>query len=92
MAQEVRNVYEAYRTLWYTENKSIGFELQQMRFGALMLRNENCARLLQDYLDGVIPKIEELEEQQLPGHYGMEGKAESFNSYLQIISANSNAF
>ena len=92
MEQETRNVYEAFRTLWYRENKSIGFELQEMRFGALMLRNENCARMLREYLQGVRDRIEELEEQQLPGHYGMEGKAENFNSYLQTISANAVAF
>ena len=92
MEQETRNVYEAFRTLWYRENKSIGFELQEMRFGALMLRNENCARMLREYLQGVRDRIEELEEQQLPGHYGMEGKAETFNSYLQTISANSDAY
>ena len=33
----VRQVYEAFRELWYRENKSIGFELQEMRFGALLL-------------------------------------------------------
>ncbi len=92
MKQEVREVYEALRTLWYRENKSIGFELQEMRFGALMLRCESCYRMLQDYLNGAVAKIEELEEPVLPGHYGMEGKAESFNSYLQTISANSDAF
>ena len=92
MAQETRDVYEAFRTLWYRENKSIGFELQEMRFGALMLRNENCARMLREYLEGTQDRIEELEAPMLPGHYGMEGKAENFNSYLQTISANSNAF
>ena len=92
MAQETRDVYEAFRTLWYRENKSIGFELQEMRFGALMLRNESCARMLREYLEGVRERIEELEAPMLPGHYGMEGKAENFNSYLQTISANSNAF
>lgn len=92
MAQETRNVYEAFRTLWDRENKSIGFELQEMRFGALMLRNESCARMLREYLEGARERIEELEAPMLPGHYGMEGKAESFNSYLQTISANSNAF
>ena len=63
-----------------------------MRFGALMLRNESCARMLREYLEGARDCIEELEQPMLPGHYGMEGKAETFNSYLQTISANSNAF
>ncbi len=92
MTQEVRAVYEAFRKLWYRENKAIGFELQELRFGALLLRCESCQRVLRDYLDGKLEKIEELEEPMLPGHYGMEGKAETFNSYLQTVSANSDAF
>lgn len=92
MEQEIRDLYESFRTLWYRENKSIGFELQEMRFGALMLRTKSCARMLCEYLEGARDKIEELEEPMLPGHYGMEGKAETFNSYLQTISANSDAY
>lgn len=88
----VRQVYEAYRTLWYKENKSIGFELQEMRFGALLLRNENCQRMIYEYLNGELPVIQELELPRLPGHYGMEGKGETFNSYIQTISTNSNAY
>ena len=88
----VRLVYEAYRTLWYRENKSIGFEMQEMRFGALLLRNENCQRMIYEYLNGELPKIQELELPRLPGHYGKEGKGESFNSYIQTISTNTNAY
>ena len=88
----VRQVYESFRTLWFKENKSIGFEIQEMRFGALLLRNENCQRMIYEYLNGELPVIQELELSRLPGHYGKEGKGEYFNSYIQTISANSNAF
>lgn len=88
----VRQVYEAFRKLWYQENKSIGFELQEMRFGALLLRNENCQRMIYEYLNGELSVIQELELPRLPSHYGKEGKGEFFNSYIQTISANSNAY
>ena len=88
----VRQVYEAFRELWYRENKSIGFELQEMRFGALLLRNENCQRMIYEYLNGELTEIQELELPRLPGHYGKEGKGVWFNSYIQTISANSNAY
>lgn len=88
----VRQVYEAFRTLWYRENKSIGFEMQEMRFGALLLRNENCQRMIYEYLNGQLPVIQELELPRLPGHYGKEGKGERFNSYIQTISTNVNAY
>jgi len=84
----VRQVYEAYRTLWYKENKSIGFELQEMRFGALLLRNENCQRMIYEYLNGTLPVIQELELPRLPADRGAEGKGVFFNSYIQTISAN----
>ncbi len=87
----VRQVYEAYRKLWYRENRSIGFELQEMRFGALLLRNENCQRMIYEYLNGELPNIQELELPRLPGQRGMEGKGVWFNSYIQTISANANA-
>lgn len=91
MQMLVRQVYEAYRKLWYRENKTIGFEMQELRFGALLLRNENCQRMLYEYLNGELPAIEELAQPRLPGHYGKEGKGETFNSYIQTVSANVNA-
>ena len=66
--------------------------MQEMRFGALLLRNENCQRMIYEYLNGELPVIQELELPRLPGHRGAEGKGEFFNSYIQTISANSNAF
>ena len=62
-----------------------------MRFSALMLRNENCQRMIYENLNGELPVIQELELPRLPGHYGKEGKGETFNSYIQTISTNSNA-
>lgn len=87
-----RQVYAAFCTVWYRENKSIGFEVQEMRFGALLLRNEHCQKMIYDYLDGILPEIQELAQPRLPGHYGKEGKGESFNSYLQTVSACANAY
>ncbi|MBQ1211370.1 MAG: beta-N-acetylhexosaminidase [Clostridia bacterium] len=86
MIADAEMVYTAFRKLWLYENKAFGLEVQEMRFGQLLLRLRSCAERLQDYLDGVIPCIEELEEKQLLGHYEMEGKPECFNAYLQIIS------
>ena len=86
MIADAEAVYTAFRTLWLKENKVFGLEVQEMRFGQLLLRLRSCAERLQDYLDGNLPSIEELEEVQLVGHYGKEGKPECFNAYLQTIS------
>ena len=86
MMADAEAVYRSFRALWLKENKAFGLEVQEMRFGQLLLRTRSCMERLQEYLDGKIAVIEELEETQLVGHYGQEGKPECFNSYLQVIS------
>jgi hypothetical protein len=58
--------YRAYRKQWYTVNKSYGFEVQDIRIGGLIRRIENCKEILLSFVNGEIPKIEELEEKLLP--------------------------
>ncbi|MBQ0125408.1 MAG: family 20 glycosylhydrolase, partial [Clostridiales bacterium] len=62
----VKKFYEAFRVQWYTCNKPFGFEVQDARFGGMILRLENCRRVLIDYADGKIKTIPELDEKQLP--------------------------
>ncbi|MBE5040914.1 beta-N-acetylhexosaminidase [Ructibacterium gallinarum] len=59
---ELHNFYEAFKTLWYKENKPYGFEIHENRIGGLMLRTKSCRKRLEDYVNGVIVKIDELEE------------------------------
>ena len=54
--------YQALKDRWYTENKVFGFEVLDIRFGGLKQRLTHCRQRLADYLDGKLPKIEELEE------------------------------
>ena len=54
--------YEAFRNLWYAENKPNGFEVQDMRLGGLLQRWKNCRRRLQDYIDGKETSLPELED------------------------------
>lgn len=54
--------YQADRTLWYDENKTSGFEIHAIRLGGVEKRLADCRSLLQDYLEGKIDKIEELEQ------------------------------
>ncbi len=66
--------YEAYRAQWYLENKNQGFEVQDARLGGLIKRVENCTRLVADYANGKLKKIDELEEPVLD----FEGGGEAF--------------
>ena len=83
----VRAVYESFRTLWLKENKGHGLEVQEMRFGQLLLRLESCQRRLLQVAHGEIDRIDELEEKPLVMHEGFEGKSLVFNSYLASMSA-----
>lgn len=54
--------YNAFRTQWQKENKAYGFEVQDHRIGGVRARVLHCKRTLQEYLDGKIERIEELED------------------------------
>ncbi len=64
--KKIKPFYEAHRTQWLTENKSIGFEVSDVRIGGLVARVEEAKRVINDYLAGRIEKIEELEQPRLP--------------------------
>ena len=56
----------AFRKQWYTENKTYGFDCQELRVGGVITRVDSCRRRLLDYCAGRIEKIDELEEELLP--------------------------
>lgn len=57
---------KAFRTQWYAENKTFGFEVQEARLGGLKARLGGVARQIEMYLDGRLDKLEELEQPTLP--------------------------
>ncbi len=65
-AEEYLDVfYEAFRTLWFNENKANGFEVQDVRLGGLKQRLVHCRKRLLEYVNGGIESIPELEEELL---------------------------
>ena len=54
--------YDAFRKLWFTENKAYGFEVQDIRLGGLKQRLAHCRSRLTEYAEGKIENIPELEE------------------------------
>ena len=70
----VEKFYEAYKAVWLRENKPFGFEIQEMRIGALLLRLTSCRDRLQAYLNGDIDVIEELAVEHLPFNGHKEGE------------------
>lgn len=55
-------LYESFRTMWLDVFKPFGLETIQYRTGAIILRFEELARRLQEYCNGQVENIPELEE------------------------------
>ncbi len=80
--KKLNKFIEAYRTQWLMENKSFGYESNNIRFGGVKERLVETARILNEYLDGKIEKIDELERERLPISITFEkGVPVLFNSY-----------
>lgn len=64
-AELMQNYYEKFRTAWYRDNKTFGFEVQDIRIGGAIHRLKHCIWRLNGYLNGEIDEIEELEVELL---------------------------
>ena len=73
----------AFEKQWYTENKTAGFDVQDIRLGGLMRRIDSCRRRLLDYVSGKISFIEELECELIP-----LDEAPIIHNYTEIASPN----
>ena len=62
LIKRLRLFYSSYEKRWMKENKSNGFEVQDIRLGGLIKRVVHCRKMLKDYLQNKTGKIEELEE------------------------------
>ena len=75
---------EKFRTLWYKENKPHGFDVQEIRIGGLIQRVKSCKNRLNDFVNGKIDKIEELEEEIID----LESTTKRYRVYGKIASPN----
>ena len=60
--KRIKKFYKAQREYWYLENMQNGFEVEDVRFGGLIKRLENCRALLKAYCAGKIDRLAELEQ------------------------------
>ena len=58
--------HEAFYRLWHKENKGHGWEIQDARIGGMLQRSKTCRMRLEQYINGEIDKIEELDEDIIP--------------------------
>ena len=76
-----------FRRQWYRENKTFGFNIQEIRLGGLIMRIESIKLRLESYLNGEISVIEELECPALPADITLDGEYVRWTTWHEIVSA-----
>ena len=88
---KIETFYNKYQQLWFTENKPHGFDVQDIRLGALMQRVKACTKRLEAYLGGEIQEIPELQEELLDyfgGNKEFGDEMPRCSAWRAIITAN----
>ncbi len=86
--KRVRLFHAAFEKQWFTDNKTCGFDVQDLRIGGLLQRTESCRKRLLDYVNGKISVIEELEEKLLPFGKRKEGEPILINQVYPVATTN----
>ena len=71
---KINDFYRSFCHQWFKENKPHGFDVQDIRIGGLIYRLDACKKRLQNYVNGKISSIPELEEELLPIYHKNEKK------------------
>ena len=88
VAKYLKAFYKAFKKQWMIENKACGFEVQEARLGAMILRTESCKERLLDYISGKIDSIPELASEILAFNGNEFGKTINFNNFTASYSSN----
>jgi len=87
--KKIEIFYNAYEKQWLIENKPQGFDVFNMRIGALLQRIKYAEKRLKKFVDGEIDCIEELEEDVLDIMCGSSEKEAIFLPFWdEIVSSN----
>ena len=86
--KRLEKFYVAFERQWTKDNKHCGFEVQEARLGAMLLRTKSCKKRLLDYADGKLPQIQELERDILNYEDRESGKSMYFNNFNHNYSGN----
>lgn len=90
LIEHLEDFITSLRTLWYEDCKGHGFEILDIRLAGVIQRCKTAIWRIQNYLDGNITVIEELEEERLPfkmGWHNHEGLL-NHDQYATIASQN----
>ena len=86
LAEKVQTLHEIHRQLWLDTYQSFGWEIMDMRYGSLSARIKSAMDQIERYLDGRLPRIDELEAERLY-YNGRPGIVRYTNFYHRIVSA-----
>lgn len=90
LRESVKELRIRHRTLWFSLYKPFGWEVLEIRYGGLEARLETAHFRIEQWINGEISRIGELEEERLPydGPYPVpEGSLGSYNIYQRIATA-----
>ena len=86
LRERVIALKNSHREHWFSLYLPLGWDIYDMRYGALLARIDSAVWELERYLDGELPSLPELEEPRLP-YNGDEGPVHYTNYYGKIVSA-----
>lgn len=88
---DIEDFYASFREQWMHDNCRIGFEVQDIRIGALIFRLKQVSKIVLSYVKGEIDCIEELEPERLnyrePNDEN-EMVCHRVNSWAKMLTAN----
>ncbi|MBQ7097138.1 MAG: beta-N-acetylhexosaminidase [Clostridia bacterium] len=84
LGDEAGLLHQRLSELWLKNNKAFGLDRIDLRFGGLIARINRGRMRLEDYMDGKIQAVEELEEEKL---CFSTAKFPAYRSYNSFISA-----
>ena len=83
----IRKYGDALEKQWMAENKTCGFDVQEIRLAGLIARVESCRRRLLELTDGKLDRIEELECEILPFGGYKKGESILYNTYRDTVTS-----
>ena len=91
MAAQARDKLEAlrlaYRALWYSTNKTYGFEILDLRLGGCVARMDSAEQMMRDYAAGAVDTVASLAEEPLPYTRLPDGALRGSYAWNEIVSA-----
>ncbi len=85
LINQIEELRKYHRQLWHILNKPFGFEIMDLRYGALIARLDTTLWRINDWINGDIEGLEELDEERLP--FDNREGAVMCLPYQRIVSA-----